>query len=235
MSFGLNVRNTGAGYVIDGDYINPRMIRKGVMATYDSPIANEHNFIAEIPINAGEILAFACVEPAIFAGVRDGKAIISAYAPGPNQSYAPVNVEYWIFNMSDTGSSNFGLRVWNATAQKVFDSAWKILKVMGAQGAGSSVGYASGRKYAVIPQEVRVTMRREQAVDPNATLPTVVSRILRGDAARVVGPTVSVEPDKIVSQLQFGMFPGGASIAGWTVYYDNALTTRYIIIDVTNY
>lgn len=232
MPAGLEIFNDTGSYVIDGEYTNPSVVRSGV-----GTFARESNTSADVvgqvrvPIFPGEVLAFASDALCGLAGTINGYARIATENPNIGKT-----VRWWVFRMGDPGdTSDAGLQVWGADGGKVFDSAWKILRVVTVAGVGAAVSVPAGRQYAVIPSQVRMTVERSQSGNSNPQLPNIVVRRTLAEGVRIVSGVLTVEVGAILGLWSRTFFPGGNTVPGWPGTFFNGLTTAYLVIDVTDY
>lgn len=232
MPAGLEIFNDSGSYVIDGEYVNPSVVRSGV-GVFARESANSEDVVGQVrvPIFAGEAIAFASDALCGLAGTIDGYARIATENPNIGRT-----VRWWVFKMGDPGqTSDAGLQVWGEDGAKVFDSAWKILRVVTVAGVGAAISVPAGRQYAVIPSQVRMTVERSQSGSPDPQIPNLVTRRTLAEGVRIVSGVLTVEVGAILGQWARAYFPGGNTVPGWSGNFLNGLTTAYLVIDVTDY
>lgn len=220
MDAGLEVFGATGSYQIDSKYKNPALLRKGAGATVEVSPGEVTISYLPIPLGPNEFLAWRSTIDSVFAQ-RDATNgyIYVRTAPGHT-------VEWWVFGYP-TSLSTFGLQVFNADGERVFDSSEKPLRVIGSQ-SETVESYMFG-SIASIQQKTYVRqVRSSGGVAPNIFL---VNGLEFG-VSKIVGSTVTIYKN----QGFYSVATPTTSIPGdWAYNQTNGVTTQHLIIDVTDY
>ncbi|WP_045158763.1 hypothetical protein [Stutzerimonas stutzeri] len=230
MPAGLQIINGAGSYQIDGDYANLMFIRKVAVSTvsFASGQGTSNNpSQASITLNGGELFAFACASPSAFVG-RSGNTVYVNVAAHPG-----AIVTFYVFARG-SGTSNFGLEVYDAAGSLTFSSSWELLNILGVTSGAGNFNYGSGRTYAVIPQSQYIRLVRTttyQGTQPNIYV--VYNRSLYYQAVSINSGSISVAEAPVHVAAWVFLESSGGGVIGWDIDVNNGGTTRYVVVDVS--
>lgn len=230
MAFGFNSWNDDDGYQIDGTYANPALLRKlNLMTTKVQGAAADRLGEASFSLGAGEVFAFSSVHPTAVAGLKNGQVKLRAIG---NADSLPITV--WVYGPSPS-RDDFGMRVFGPTGV-VYDSSWKVLNVVGEVTGLGSFSFPAGRTYALMQCQsyIQVTKGYTYAgAQPNLQL--ILFRNIVMGSGRISSQNVNVENKSMDRWAHVYPFGSGSIPAGWNNQTDNAVTTQFLVVDVTGH
>lgn len=152
--YGLKVWNKDGFVQIDGTYRNLGLRAKG--SVYSGGVSSSTGFfIASVTLPAAApMLAWRATAPTVQRQIVQSGAQITYYFECQGSG---VRVDYWLFDFPDFSimPGNYGLRVWNAGGEVVFDSRAKYMRVvdslqaLGAGAVGDPIDNGISRAYSV--------------------------------------------------------------------------------------
>lgn len=164
--FGFRAINDFGAVQVDGDYRNHKLFATGSVATlgYD-PVQNPYGFgnIHDIAFPARTNRPILLLQPgAIWAGggrVADTLDSAQFYTLYEGNGWAPTQVNYAL--LDEVGalddSSTYGIRVFNASGQEVFDHRYRYLKVRDVVTLGAPTGTPATLSHANVPNAYYMT------------------------------------------------------------------------------
>lgn len=223
MPVGAEIFNDSGAYLIDGANYNACFRRKGSVTTtafYDGRTTLSK---AEVAVAADEILAFACIYPTALIGASQGNMRLAVMsAPG-------AALLYWVFG-PPSSSGSFGMQIFNAASQLVYDAVRLPIRIAGLHTGISTSNPPAGKTYAVLAMQTRTQLERTWAeFTPGQG---ILGSMIRMDAAAVSGNTI-ITSNQVIDSYTSGLTSGPP--VGWELSTSNGATTRYLIVDVSNY
>jgi len=225
---GFQEFNDSNALMIDSDFVNLALIRKGQVTTaaYTDGPTTTNPTRATVTVAQGEILAFACASAPTAVVGREGNSVTLAAS-----AEAGAIIYYWIFGPGTT-QSTFGRQVFAADGTLAFDSGWKLFNVQGTTSGEGTFQFPAGKSYAVIHQDIRTRLVYRsfyQGVAPNVFI--VDYRLTYFSAAKINGASIEVaagQADLYVQTRRTGEL-------GPTGEETNGVTPSFLVIDVTGY
>lgn len=217
-----SINSANGSYQIDGNYVNPSLLRKGsATATYSSTYKRG---VAAIAIAPNELLAIATSVGYCAIVARDATTVTLH----TNLTVSGTIINYWIFGFPTTSSSSFGMQVFNASSGLLYDALHKHLsvaqKLVGGGTTGVSVTLPTGRVYAVMVQQVSIFYTRGKTDIDFGTVKMWI------DSTNVAGNIVYSQQKQVMDYD--GMVNPNP---GWEGSWSNGVTSEHVIIDVTNF
>ena len=217
-----SINSANGSYQIDGNYLNPSLLRKGnVASVYDSTYKRGTASIAVAP---NELIAVA-TSVGYCAIVTRNASFVEVHT---DLAVSGTIINYWIFGFQSGAANNFGMQVFNPAGQLIFDALHKHLSVVqklsGGGGSGVSVTLPTGRVYAVMVQQVNIFYSRGKTDIDFGTVNMYF------DCSRIAGNIVYVQQKQVMAYD--GMVNPNP---GWEGSWGNDVTSQHIIIDVTNF
>ena len=152
--YGLKVWNKDGFVQIDGTYRNLGLRAKG--SVYSGGVGSSTGFyIAAVTLPAtAPMLAWRATAPTAQRQIVQSGGQITYYFECQGNG---VRVDYWLFDFPDFAilPGNYGLRVWSASGEVVFDSRARYMRVIdslqafGAGAVGDPIDSGIARGYGV--------------------------------------------------------------------------------------
>lgn len=235
MPAGLQVWNDQSYVQVDGSTTHAVLLRSGAATTTAFPpqIALDPNNYSQcaITLNPGEILAFGGGAACAHAGTANNTTYLHCMA-APGSS-----IPYWIFGAYSPSGIRYGMEIYNESGQLIYDSGRLPIRVAGeVSGVGTFSGYPSGRTLALVPWMQHAILTRSSAPGGQfgvVLLQTVTTGFARADGGS--GTVVIAEAQYLRQQYNYQIQVGQGEPQGWSGSFDNLLSNKYTVLDVTGY
>lgn len=230
MPAGFESIGDSGSYQVDSDFKNLALIRAGTVNSQAYTNGETQNTIPSrvgITINDGEILAIACTQYCAF-GSRVGNVAYVYVNAQPGQA-----VQYYIFQSGGAPATNFGLQVFNESAELTFDAGWNLFDVRLVMSGYGSASLPASRKYAFVHSQIatRVTYTKVvNGIAPNSFVSFV--RITDFSSIRINGGLIESQLSTVDAG---GTRPSPGTGSSYTNQYNNGITPIALIIDVTDF